>query len=184
MMSDATYDLRRIFKKSRTGPAVIRELFQLMFLSELLAPSEQIWVVSPWISDVPILDNRSGSFDVMNPEWHRREIRLIDLTLQVLTGGTRVNIVTRPDEHNLTFLDQLTERADEASLQCKLTLVQREHLHTKGILTDASLLLGSMNFTFRGFEVNDEVIEYDTSSQRIAEARQSFHTYLQAADND
>jgi phosphatidylserine/phosphatidylglycerophosphate/cardiolipin synthase-like enzyme len=183
-MSEIPYSLRRIFKSSSTGPAVIRELLQLMFLSELLAPSEQIWVVSPWISDVPILDNRSGSFDVMNPEWHRREIRLSDLTLQVLTGGSRLVIVTRPDEHNLTFLDQLAERAEEGSLQDHLTLVKREHLHTKGILTEAGLLLGSMNLTFRGFELNDEVIEYDTSSQRIAEARQSFHSYLEETSDD
>ena len=183
-MSETTYNLRRIFKSSSTGPAVIRELLQLMFLSELLAPSERIWVVSPWISDVPILDNRSGSFDVMNPEWHRREIRLIDLTLQVLTSGSHLVIVTRPDEHNLTFLDQLSERTEESSLQEKLTLVQREHLHTKGILTDSGLLLGSMNLTFRGFELNDEVIEYDTKSQRIAEARQSFQSYLEAVEND
>jgi phosphatidylserine/phosphatidylglycerophosphate/cardiolipin synthase-like enzyme len=156
----------------------------MMFLSELLAPSKNIWVVSPWISDVPILDNRSGSFDVMNPEWHRREIRLIDLTLQVLTGGSRVIIVTRPDAHNPAFLDQLSERAEESSLKDNLTLVQREHLHTKGILTDSGLLLGSMNLTFRGFEINDEVIEYDTSSQRIAEARQSFQSYLEVVTND
>lgn len=183
-MSGAHYNLRRVFKSSSTGPAVIRELLQMMFLSELLAPSKNIWVVSPWISDVPILDNRSGSFDVMNPEWHRREIRLIDLTLQVLTGGSRVIIVTRPDAHNPAFLDQLSERAEESSLKDNLTLVQREHLHTKGILTDSGLLLGSMNLTFRGFEINDEVIEYDTSSQRIAEARQSFQSYLEVVTND
>lgn len=183
-MSGVHYNLRRVFKSSSTGPAVIRELLQMMFLSELLAPSRNIWVVSPWISDVPILDNRSGSFDVMNPEWHRREIRLIDLTLQVLTGGSRVIIVTRPDAHNPAFLDQLTERAEETSLKDNLTLVQREHLHTKGILTDSGLLLGSMNLTFRGFELNDEVIEYDTSLQRIAEARQSFQSYLEVVTND
>lgn len=184
MNSGELYKLRRIFKSSSTGPAVIRELLQLMFLSELLKPSEQLWIVSPWISDVPILDNRSGSFDVMNPEWHRREVRLCDLALQVLTSGSRLALVTRPDDHNLTFLDQLSERTEEASLRDQLNLVQREHLHTKGILTEAGLLLGSMNLTFNGFEINDEVIEYDTDPQRIAEARQSFRSYLESGDND
>jgi phosphatidylserine/phosphatidylglycerophosphate/cardiolipin synthase-like enzyme len=184
MSSDTPYSLRRIFKSSTTGPGVIRELLQLMFLAEMLNPSEEIWVVSPWISDVPILDNRAGNFNVMNPEWHRRELRLSDLALQVLTGGSRIIVVARPDEHNLTFLDQLCERAEEASLLNQLTIVKRDHLHTKGILTGAGLLLGSMNLTYRGFELNDEVIEYDTSSQRIAEARQSFVTYLNEASND
>ncbi|MBI05814.1 MAG: hypothetical protein CMM54_02410 [Rhodospirillaceae bacterium] len=179
-----SYKLRRIFKSSSTGPAVIKELLQLMFLSELLAPSERIWIVSPWISDVPILDNRSGSFDVMNPEWHRREIRLSDLALQVMTSGTKLILVTRPDEHNLTFLEQLCGRAEEASLRQELTFVQRGSLHTKGILTNTGLLLGSMNLTFHGFELNDEVIEYDTEPQRISEARQSFHDYEEATEND
>ena len=178
MTSGRPYNLRRIFKNSSTGPAVIQELLQLMFLSELLAPSEQIWIVSPWISDVPILDNRSGSFDVMNPEWHRRKIRLIDLTLQVLASGSRLVVVYGPDEHNKTFIEQLSERVSEAASEDKLCLVERKTLHTKGILTEAGLLLGSMNLTYSGFEFNDEVIEYDTSPRRIAEARQSFDSYL------
>ena len=184
MTSNTSYKLRRIFKSSSTGPSVIKELLQMIFLSGLLAPSERIWMVSPWISDVPLLDNRSGSFDVMNPEWHRREIRLVDFALQVLSGGSSLVIVTRPDEHNLTFLSQLSERVEEASLDNKLTIVKREHLHTKGVLTESGLLLGSMNLTFRGFELNDEVIEYDTSPQRIAEARQGFQSYLEVPEND
>lgn len=183
-MSNTSYELRRIFKKTATGPSVIKELLQMMFLSELLSPSERIWMVSPWISDVPLLDNRSGSFDVMNPEWHRREIRLIDFALQVLSGGSSLVLVTRPDEHNLTFLSQLYERVDEASLNKKLTVIKREHLHTKGILTESGLLLGSMNLTFRGFELNDEVIQYDTSPERIAEARHAFQSYLEVSAND
>lgn len=177
MTSETPYSLRRIFKSSTTGPAVIRELLQLMFFAELLDPSDEIWLVSPWISDVPIIDNRAGSFDVINPEWHRREIRLSDLAVQVLTGGSRMVVVSRPDEHNLTFLDLLIEKAQEAALDDQLTIIKREHLHTKGILTGVGLLLGSMNLTYSGFELNDEVIEYDTSSRRLAEARQSFVAY-------
>jgi phosphatidylserine/phosphatidylglycerophosphate/cardiolipin synthase-like enzyme len=177
-MGVESFKLRRIFKSSATGPEVIRELLQLMFLSELLSPSERIWIVSPWISDVPVLDNRSGNFDVMNPEWHRREIRLSDLAVQVLSGGSQLVIVTRPDEHNLGFLDQFTERANELALMDNVIIEKRESLHTKGILTDNGLLLGSMNLTYSGFELNDEVIEYDISSQRVAEARHSFLSYL------
>jgi phosphatidylserine/phosphatidylglycerophosphate/cardiolipin synthase-like enzyme len=183
MNSEAPYNLRRIFKSSTTGSGVVKELVQLMVLVEMLNPSEEIWIVSPWISDISILDNRSGSFDVLNPEWHRREIRLSDLSLQILTGGSRIVIVTRPDEHNLTFLNVLREKVNEASLGDLLTIITREHLHTKGILTGSGLLLGSMNLTYRGFELNDEVIEYDTSNQRLAVARQSFIAYREESSN-
>ena len=34
------------------------DLLQMLFLSELLAPSRCLWLVSPWISDIPVIDNR------------------------------------------------------------------------------------------------------------------------------
>jgi phosphatidylserine/phosphatidylglycerophosphate/cardiolipin synthase-like enzyme len=183
VISDTTYKLRRIFKSTTTGSALIRELLQLMFLAELLNPSDEIWIVSPWISDVVILDNRAGGFDVINPEWRRREIRLIDLVIQVLSSGSNVVVVTRPDKHNLSFLGNLLDLVKEATLDDQIKIVKRENLHTKGILTGSGLLLGSMNLTYRGFELNDEVIEYDTSRRRLAQARQSFAAYLNGSSD-
>lgn len=184
MTSSAKKKLRRIFKSSMTGTAVIREMMQLMFLAELLQPSEDIWIVSPWVSDVVVLDNRAGSFDVVNPEWHRREIRLSDLSVQLLTGGSHLTVVTRPDEHNFTFLDMLSEKTHETSLEKQLTIIKRDTLHTKGVLTGVGLLLGSMNLTYSGFELNDEVIEYDTDPGRISTARRSFSEYLNEEAHD
>jgi hypothetical protein len=178
MTLDETYELRRIFKSSKTGGAVIRELLQIMFVAELLLASKEIWIVSPWISNVSVLDNRTGSFNVINPEWSRREIRLGDLALQALSNGSRLNLVTRPDDHNIDFLNRLEEETREAGLNDQLKSIKRESLHTKGILTGGGLLFGSMNLTYSGFELNDEVIEYDTSSQRLTQARHSFEEYL------
>jgi hypothetical protein len=178
MISDETFELRRIFKSSKTSGSVIRELLQIMFVAELLKTSKEIWVVSPWISDVPILDNRSGSFDAINPEWSRREIRLSDFALQVLSNGSRLNLVTRPDDHNIDFLDRMEEASHEAALNAQLVSIKRKSLHTKGILTGGGLLFGSMNLTYSGFELNDEVIEYDASPPRLTQARHSFEEYL------
>ena len=179
MSSVENYTLRRVFKSALTGPAVIQELMQLMFLAELLNPSDDVWIVSPWIGNVEVLDNQAGNFDVINPEWRRRKIRLIDLGLQILSGGSKLILVTRPDEdRNETFLEQLLEQADVASLSDGIEIIRRENLHTKGILTGSGLLLGSMNLTYTGLEINDEVVEYDTSNQRRAEARQSFESYM------
>src|SRR5262245_60978368 len=103
-MTEATLTYRRIFNSVITSRKVIQELISLMMVGELVDPGPAVWVVSPWITDVPLLDNRAGSFDALNPEWGRIEIRLADIAVQLMVGGTEVKIVTRPDDHNKVFL--------------------------------------------------------------------------------
>ena len=178
-MTQVAYTTRRIFKSAVTSQNVIRELLQIIFLAEIINPSEELWFISPWISDVTLLDNRSGNFDSVNPDWRGREIRLSDLTVHLLTLGTRVIIVTRGDDHNRAFLDKLGELARESAIDDLLDLIVRDKLHTKGILSDSSLLLGSMNLTYNGMELNDEFVEYNTDRESIATARLAFDPYLQ-----
>ena len=74
-----------------------------MFVAEVLQSSEEIWIVSPWISNVVLIDNRTGNFDALNPEWGRREIRLADVLATLMARGTLVNIITRSDASNDAF---------------------------------------------------------------------------------
>ena len=176
-MKTPRYETRRIFRSAVTSQDVVRELVQVMCVAELLAPSPEVWLVSPWISDFILLDNRSGRFNAINPQWQRREIRLVDFALQMMTNNTHVIVVTRPDSHNQTFLDRLGDRSFEAGLGDQIELLMPERLHTKGILTEGGLLLGSMNLTYSGLEVNDESVYYETSAQAIAKASIEFETY-------
>ena len=180
-MSGSDYSSRRIFKSTVTSQNVIRELLQIICLAEALEPSGEVWFVSPWISDFVLLDNRSGGFNSVNPQWHGREIRLTDLALQLMTGGTRITVVTRPDGHNRTFLDKMQDVANEAGLGKLLTLIVRDNLHTKGIVSDSGLLLGSMNLTYNGLELNDEYVQYDTVPENIAKARLEFEFYKEGS---
>jgi len=176
-MNPPRYQTRRIFRSHVTSQDVVRELLQMMCLAELLAPSEEVWLVSPWISDFVLFDNRSGRFDAINPQWQRREIRLVDYAQQLMTHGTRVIAVTRPDSHNQTFLGRLKDRSQESGVCDRLHLVCRDRLHTKGILTNGGLLLGSMNLTYSGLELNEEAIYYEISAEAIAKARIEFQAY-------
>lgn len=183
-MSVPRYETRRIFRSSITSQEVVRELVQLMCLAELVSPSPETWLVSPWISDFVLLDNRSGSFDGINPQWQRREIRLVDYAVQLMTHGTHTIVVTRPDTHNQTFLNRLSDRVEEAGLGDRLQVLFRERLHTKGILTAGGLLLGSMNLTYSGLELNEESVYYETSREALAKARVEFETYRSEAAAD
>ncbi len=180
-MIDAHYSLRRIFKSSVTSWKVIEELITLMILAELVDPGEEFWIVSPWISDVPLLDNRPGSFDVVNPEWGRREVRLVDVASQLMAGGSRLIVVTRFNEHNKIFLQRLRDAAVDAAVEASLTVIVRDQLHTKGILSKRGLMLGSMNLTYNGLELNDEIVEYDTDPTNLASARLAFAGYREAS---
>lgn len=176
-----SFETRRIFKSAVTSQKLIRELLQMIFLGELLAPGgERAWLVSPWISNVVLFDNRASGFGSINPEWGSREIRLVEVLTDVMVRGTALGIATSLDGHNDPLLDALATAADEAGLTDKLCIVRRQHLHIKGVLLKRGLLTGSMNLTYNGLELNDEMVVYDTTSKTLAEARINFESYLGA----
>jgi hypothetical protein len=179
-MTQPVVTFRRIFKSAITSKKVIQELITLMMVGELVSPGPEVWLVSPWITDVPLLDNRAGSFDSVNPEWGHREVRLADVAVQLMSGGTAVRIVTRPDEHNEVFLKRLGESAKSAAVRELLSIRIRERLHTKGILTTRGFLAGSMNLTYSGLDLNEELITYDSDGQSLAVARLAFANYMEA----
>lgn len=168
---------RRIFKSQQTGVATIRELLQTMFVGEMLLAGEKIWIVSPWVSNVVLIDNRSGNFDTLNPEWSRREIRLIDALIALMARGTHVVIVTRDLETNIGFINGLRDMSEQQALESQMTIKIHDSLHTKGILLSNSLLIGSMNLTYNGIEMNDEWIQFSIDSEDIAKTRLEFATY-------
>jgi phosphatidylserine/phosphatidylglycerophosphate/cardiolipin synthase-like enzyme len=175
-----TFETRRIFKSAVTSQNLIRELLQLMLLGELLAPGgERAWLVSPWISNILLFDNRAGGFGSVNPEWGSREVRLVEVTINLMARGTPLGIATSFDTHNDAFIATVSEAAEEAGFSDRLLIVQRQHLHTKGVLLKRGLLTGSMNLTYNGLELNDEMVVYDTNAKTLAEARLNFESYVE-----
>jgi phosphatidylserine/phosphatidylglycerophosphate/cardiolipin synthase-like enzyme len=168
---------RRIFKSQQTGVATIRELLQTMFVGELLLAGEKIWIVSPWVSNVVLIDNRTGNFDSLNPEWGRQEIRLVDVLIALMARGSHVVIVTRDLETNIGFINGLRHMSEQHALEAQMTIKMNDSLHTKGILLSNSLLMGSMNLTYNGIEMNDEWIQFSIDSEDIAKTRLEFATY-------
>ena len=168
---------RRIFKTQTTGVTTIQELLQTMFVAEVLHPGEDIWIVSPWISNVVLIDNKSGNFDALNPEWGRREIRLADRLVTLMGFGTRVHIITRNDSSNDSFRTKIADLSIENELEDLLTVLIHDQLHTKGILLSRGLLMGSMNLTYNGMTINDEWVEFSHDSSDLSRTRLEFARY-------
>lgn len=139
-----------------------------LFVAELLAPSQPLWIVTPWISDVQLLDNRSGRFRGLVPTLAKRWLRLGEvLELQLARGGGVV-MACRPDAHNSTFVEQVRRRAQSIGAERRLRVCESAELHEKGILTDEVLLSGSMNLTYNGLRRLEESVQLNCDPDAVA----------------
>lgn len=166
---------RHIHKSSWRCQDEVRELLQAIFVGEMIAPSRCLWLVSPWITDIPIIDNRTGAFDALDSNWGPRVLRLGEVIGRSLQIGTTVVIGTRSLRHNRPFLSQLAAAAAELGGSSALLLNEAEDLHEKGLLGDDFYLSGSMNLTYGGVELLEETVKFDTAEDVVAQARLVYH---------
>jgi hypothetical protein len=164
---------RKIFRTKSTGNSEVRELLEAILVSELIMPSPVLWLVSPWITDLEILDNRSAAYSALVPMWGLRRIRISEILASIL-DRTKVFIVARPDPHNNAFLSKMEDMANASKLSLNLVVLRQETLHLKGLLGRDYYLSGSMNLTYNGVEINDEGIVFERSPDAISLARIHF----------
>lgn len=168
---------RKIFKSATAAQSAVRDVLTAVLTQELLLPSRDVFIVAPWISNVVVFDNRVGQYASLNPEWARREIRLIEVLAALCASGGRLHVHTRPDSHNQPFLLRLQEALADTGVSDRWSRRQHERLHTKGLLTDRVLIDGSMNITESGVAFNDEAVTVSFDAHAIASARVHFETY-------
>lgn len=159
--------MRYVHKRSNSPEAA--DLLQAIFAAELISPSRSLWIVSPWISDVPILDNRTNAFLSLEPAWGESRVRLSAVLLKLASMGTRVVVATRPLAHNTAFVTAL--RDGDVAGGPRPVVREAAELHEKGILGDGYHLGGSMNITHYGISVNDEALQYQTDPEEVARTR-------------
>ncbi len=58
---------RRIATTTQQASRQIRDVLQSVLVCEFLAPPDRLWLVSAWIVDAPVIDNRSGELAVWCP---------------------------------------------------------------------------------------------------------------------
>lgn len=148
------------------------ELLSSVLASEVLWPSERLWLVSPWISDIAVLDNSTGAFQTLVPGWERASVRLSQVLIHLAQQRTELFVALRPVHHNDPFRVALQEA--QKTLRDRIHLFSSVHLHEKGMLGDGFYLKGSFNFTFSGIQINEEIASFTTDATAIAEARIDF----------
>jgi phosphatidylserine/phosphatidylglycerophosphate/cardiolipin synthase-like enzyme len=162
--------LERVIRPSRVTKIRVDPVLTTVLAAELVAPSKELWLVSSWISDVVAVDNTRGDYDSLFADAAARAYHLSEVLALLTTSGSTLTVVTRSDRHNELFVNRLTLRADRAHLH----VVRDADVHEKTLCGTDWMLSGSMNFTMRGMQVNDEAITYKLSDAAAAGARIDF----------
>jgi hypothetical protein len=174
---------RNIYKRGESE--TLKTAIEHILAIELIQPSDSIWLVSPWISDLVVLDNRQYGYHQLVPEWPRGQIRLSNMFSTLLhRHGTQITVVTREpqpayresegDRVTRRFLEALQRRAPKnESLRVTHKPVDKLD-HGKGLLTDRIFLHGSMNLTFSGVNINGEHVRITRDPDEISTAFVNF----------
>lgn len=163
---------RQIMTKTYIGKRHIREVLSGMLAGLIVSPQE-VWLVSAWVSDFELLDNRGGDWSVLNPSWGSRTISFLEVLETAVLSGCRLNLVVKKDAQNESAVRQLTTKLKHTSL---FRVELSDELHTKGLLTESGFLSGSMNFTYYGTNKNDEEMMFFTDRQTISDTRLYYQT--------
>src|SRR6476659_6908334 len=89
---------RVIKSRSRDSAMQLSDCLSSLAALELLAPSAELYLISPWIGDVQLLDNRFGQFRSIAPDGGRRVLTLSVFLAALVERGTRVRLICRAEE--------------------------------------------------------------------------------------
>lgn len=169
--------MNRVIRKSRAQSAgEVLDLLGALFSAELVAPSRCLWLVSPWVSDVEVIDNSAGTYPALT-RFGRRRVRLAEVLCTLAADGSQVVIGTTADRHNDTFVRRLKVLGRDLRVDNAITIVvdPTGALHSKALTGDDYALTGSMNITYNGINLREEHVELRTEPEFVAQARMDAH---------
>ena len=143
------------------------EFLQSLFVAELILPSSRIWISSPWITDVDVIDNTARQFGALVPSWPASWIRFSDVLMALIETGSEIVVIANYDRHNVEFLSRV-ERLSVV-YPGRAHVIKTADVHEKGILSDNFTIDGSMNFTYRGININQEYLGYRCDPEIVHE---------------
>lgn len=152
------------------GPAqsrAVRDLFQSLFIAELISPSPKLWFFFAWISDIEVIDNSARQFASIQPDWPSAPIRLSEVLRALLSRGQQVRLIIREHGHNEYFIAKLQTLKAIFGDQVRWTI--EKDFHAKGLLGADFFLSGSMNLTLNGISINGEHLILRTDPASVAE---------------
>lgn len=160
---------RQIFSRSRQSSSQLADLVGSIFALELLSPSREVYLISPWITDLAVIRNGQAELRALLPDRATGDVWLSTVLMRLAERGTDVRVVCRPGQASTEeFLRKLPSSVETR---------RHDPLHAKGLITDHAFLSGSMNFTYSGLHLNDETVDLKTSTEDVAKAQLEAASY-------
>jgi hypothetical protein len=176
---------RRVIRKSsRYCDLQAADLLQSLFTVEFISPSRVLWLVSAWVSDIPVLDNSAGGFVGIDPAWDTRQMRLSEVLVALAARGTHIVVAANTDQHNRTFIERLHSASQQVGVDDLVQVGQHRDLHAKGLLGDDYHLHGSMNFTHNGLRILTEELVLDLDPDHVQRTRLDYLEWFGPARAD
>ena len=164
--------MRRITTRGSGANRRLADVLMTAFVADLISPSQSVWLLSPWISDIPVVDNRGGEILGLVPGAPIRHLTLCEMLRFMAGQGSRVTVVVRNERGNDSVAARLTEPGSGS--QSEVIVIRVENLHDKGFLTDHVYFEGSMNFTHYGQTVNEEGVSIHMDPDLLGRMRLDF----------
>ena len=143
---------------SSDGGKKVRDFLSSMFSTLLLKRDHEkpIYLISPWISDFLIFDNKFSQFQDLfrnQPQVAEElEIKFSDILLE-LSANHSIRVITSDETSSKTFLDKI-----DGSNNIEIRKQSPQMDHQKAFLSELFYFEGSMNFTYYGVYRNKEKI--------------------------
>jgi hypothetical protein len=134
-------------------PDLLRSAFASLLLLE--KSERAAYLVSPWITDFDLFDNRFRDYSALFPRLADQPwIRFSDY-LAKLSAKLEVRLLTTDNDRSAAFMCLPTIR--DANILCR---IGPRGFHEKGILAPSFYIEGSMNITHHGVRVRGEKVVY------------------------
>lgn len=153
---------RTITTVSRRYSRQLVDTLMSLFALELASPATELYLISAWITDIPLLDNGFGQYRVLLPESGGSEVHLSTLLNTLVDRGEEVYVALRSDQIN----DDFKTRLHSPPIHIKVS----NGLHAKMLINGNFCWDGSMNFTYSGVHKNPESVSLSTNPARVSKA--------------
>jgi phosphatidylserine/phosphatidylglycerophosphate/cardiolipin synthase-like enzyme len=165
---------RLIHRGAARPHRMIADALQGLVVGELVAPGNRFLLVSPWISDFPLLDNRGGRFSALDSQWGAAWIPLSGVLRSFLNRQIQVQVACGSGVREDDFVECLRRYALRDGVDDLLVIRRSPESpvrvldHEKALVADTWAVHGSMNLTYRGVEINGELVTISSDPAHVA----------------
>ncbi|MCY1045626.1 hypothetical protein OV208_30200 [Corallococcus sp. bb12-1] len=150
-----------------------REVLEFVFASELLDPSDCLWMVFPRLGNVPLLDNTTGAFASLCADFPRTIIPLASLLRELASRGTHLVLVTSPGGGAKQLASALGGHLGPLAGQ-RIRAIEQEPMPTRGLVGARFSLRGGLNLLDDGALWPDQPVTFSVELGHVRDLRMDF----------